>query len=124
MTRTLYIVGHCTGILDPMDDRNLMHGLRRLRGPEAPPCPLDLHLLAPEVAEMVRETFGFETLTRLYTKILEFCKAPDLLVPVTLRIRNAWDAQLMKPTMKHFDLRRDSVCSFQGLWLGPFPFTL
>lgn len=38
-----------------------------LERPEAPPCPLDLHLLAPEVAEM----------------------APDLLVPVTVRIRNA-----------------------------------
>lgn len=32
-----------------------MHWLHwLLRGPEAPPCPLDLHLLAPEVAEMVR----------------------------------------------------------------------
>ncbi|CAJ1351468.1 unnamed protein product [Effrenium voratum] len=39
---------------------------QRASGPEAPPCPLDLHLLAPEVAE-----------------------APDTMVPVTVRIRNA-----------------------------------
>eukprot|EP00913_Durusdinium_trenchii_P027705 g25979.t1 len=38
-----------------------------LERPEAPPCPLDLHLLAPEVAEM----------------------EADLMVPVTVRIRNA-----------------------------------